>query len=242
MNRFLFILGGLGLVCCLNACKNAGDGAVVPEWAGVYTGVLPCADCPGIQTTIELLADSTYLMQTLYLDRSDELFTKSGNLIWDTRNNTVELENDFVKTLLVEDHTLTVLFEGEKETGILAPYYILKKTDKNLTGIHWKLVELNGTPVNDGQSPREPHIVLATHTHRFNGSTGCNTIMGSYQIKAWGKIAFSQAATTQMMCLDMDVENRFLKIFSLIDGYVVDGNKLTFTDASNTPLARFIAM
>ncbi len=30
------------------------------DWAGVYEGVLPCADCPGIQTRLTLSRDETY--------------------------------------------------------------------------------------------------------------------------------------------------------------------------------------
>jgi copper homeostasis protein (lipoprotein) len=34
-----------------------------------YTGVLPCADCPGIDTTLTLLPDHTYRLRAAYRDR-----------------------------------------------------------------------------------------------------------------------------------------------------------------------------
>ena len=37
------------------------------DFAGVYEGVLPCADCPGIQTRLTLNRDVSYELSTLYL-------------------------------------------------------------------------------------------------------------------------------------------------------------------------------
>lgn len=39
------------------------------EWIGSYADTLPCADCPGIYTMLELRYDSTYVLREEYLDR-----------------------------------------------------------------------------------------------------------------------------------------------------------------------------
>ncbi len=39
------------------------------QWVGLYADTLPCADCPGIHTQLDLRADSTYIMRDSYLDR-----------------------------------------------------------------------------------------------------------------------------------------------------------------------------
>ena len=37
------------------------------DWAGRYTGLLPCADCEGIQTQLTLHADKTYVLEEHYV-------------------------------------------------------------------------------------------------------------------------------------------------------------------------------
>jgi len=241
MNKISFILSAAVLAFCLNSCVNTRNTVTttIPGWVGMYAGVMPCADCPGIQTLVELLPDSTYTIQTKYMDRSDELFTQTGKFLWDAQNNTIALDNLFIKRLLVEDHSLTVLFDGQEESLIPIEMYTLKKTDTELTGNFWKLVELNGAPVETEQSHGGPHMVFDKYTHRFSGNAGCNRMMGSFQLKAPGSIAFSQAATTQMMCLDMELENQFLKILDLVIKYTIKDDILTFTNESETPLSRF---
>ncbi|MDE0535713.1 copper resistance protein NlpE [Tenacibaculum sp. L6] len=38
------------------------------DWAGIYEGTLPCASCPGINTTLKLNADLTFELTEVYLD------------------------------------------------------------------------------------------------------------------------------------------------------------------------------
>lgn len=38
-------------------------------WPGYYTDTLPCADCPGIETTLWVRSDSTFVLQERYIDR-----------------------------------------------------------------------------------------------------------------------------------------------------------------------------
>lgn len=40
-------------------------------FAGTFSGTLPCADCPGIDTKLELKADGTYAIETSYQGRKD---------------------------------------------------------------------------------------------------------------------------------------------------------------------------
>ena len=43
--------------------------AIQAEWPGYYTDTLPCADCPGIETTLWVRSDSTFVLQQRYIDR-----------------------------------------------------------------------------------------------------------------------------------------------------------------------------
>jgi uncharacterized lipoprotein NlpE involved in copper resistance len=48
------------------------------DWAGSYRGLLPCADCDGIETVVRLENDGTYRLQLKYRGRSDEVFTEQA--------------------------------------------------------------------------------------------------------------------------------------------------------------------
>lgn len=41
-------------------------------FAGNFSGTLPCADCPGIDTTLELHADGTFMLMETYQERKVE--------------------------------------------------------------------------------------------------------------------------------------------------------------------------
>ena len=41
-------------------------------FAGNFSGTLPCADCPGIDTTLELHADGSFMLMETYLERKVE--------------------------------------------------------------------------------------------------------------------------------------------------------------------------
>src|SRR3546814_11922089 len=60
------------------------------DWNGTYEGTLPCADCPGIKTTIELNADGTFTQHMEYLDRDTE-FNEIGKIEWHDDGNNITL-------------------------------------------------------------------------------------------------------------------------------------------------------
>jgi uncharacterized lipoprotein NlpE involved in copper resistance len=62
------------------------------DWAGVYEGVLPCADCPGISTRLTLQADGHYALRTQYLDRQPAPQTVQGRFSWNAAGNTIVLD------------------------------------------------------------------------------------------------------------------------------------------------------
>jgi len=95
--------------------------------AGVYTGVLPCADCPGIEVTLQLKDDNTYALEQRYQER-DASFSHEGK--WQLKDNILMLEGagDTPEKYLVEDGHLVMLdMEGKKIEGALSQNYILKK-------------------------------------------------------------------------------------------------------------------
>ncbi len=101
------------------------------DWAGVYKGVVPCADCEGIETLIVLNGDNTYLLRTTYLGQPDaSAIEKTGSLTWNTEGNTVSLngiENAPNQYFVGENKITQLDMTGNKIEGKLADKYVLAK-------------------------------------------------------------------------------------------------------------------
>lgn len=211
------------------------------DWAGVYHGVLPCADCPGIETVIVLADDGTYRHMTKYLDKEDRVFTEEGQFAWNEAGSTITLtDSDGARYFVGENRLASLARDGSRITGDLAENYVLTNLAEGVTGKYWKLVELNGQPVPTLK--REPYLVLENNDGRVHGFGGCNSFTGSYRIEeAVSRIRFAQIASTLMSCLpsEMDVEKAFQEVLFTADNYALDGERLALHRARMAPLARF---
>ena len=98
------------------------------DWAGTYEGTIPCADCPGIKTTVVLNDDHTFQYDTEYLEKKVTT-TDKGTFSWENNGSTVSLKGKEINsTLKVGENQLILLdTEGNVITGELADHYILKK-------------------------------------------------------------------------------------------------------------------
>ena len=63
------------------------------DWNGTYAGILPCASCPGIETTLVLNDDKTYTMKETYLEEQDGVFNSSGSFKFDESGSFITLSN-----------------------------------------------------------------------------------------------------------------------------------------------------
>ncbi|MDO1449399.1 copper resistance protein NlpE [Rhodocytophaga aerolata] len=100
------------------------------DYEGTYTGILPCADCQGIETEIRLYAGNSFVKKTRYLGKNDpQVFETTGAFTWNKAGNTIILEGaEGANQYLVGENTLTQLDQqGNKVTSQLADRYVLKK-------------------------------------------------------------------------------------------------------------------
>ena len=101
------------------------------DFIGVYTGILPCADCEGIETMIELKEDNYYISHYKYLGKSgeDNEFTNEGPFTWNDDGNSISLqaEGEPTQYKVGENHIILLNAEGELNTGDMADLYVLKK-------------------------------------------------------------------------------------------------------------------
>ncbi|MEZ4888616.1 MAG: META domain-containing protein [Chitinophagales bacterium] len=218
------------------------------DWEGIYQGILPCADCEGIQTEITLNKNLTYIYKTKYLGKEDTIFEKKGGFVWDGDGGKIALA-DFdedklsVKYMVGENALFKLDMKGERITGALADKYVLKKKQNQLTETYWRLVELGGQAIKGNKNnPKEAHMVLVSEDNSVSGSGGCNSFSGVYEVKNGNRITFSKMISTKMACKNMKEESNFFKVLEIIDNYTITGNTLVLNKSKIATLAKFEAV
>lgn len=100
------------------------------DWAGTYSGTVPCADCEGIGTNITLRSNNTFRIERTYLGRSAAPFVDSGRIVWRKDGRTIELRHgsNERELCLVGEERLTLLDRnGAVIRGALSQRYLLTK-------------------------------------------------------------------------------------------------------------------
>lgn len=99
------------------------------DYDGTYTGTLPCADCSGIKTVLQINQDGSYFKQLTYEGKSEEVFESTGNYEWNDMGNTITLIGEEAPNqyFVAEGMLHHLDAEGNRIQGQLAPFYILKK-------------------------------------------------------------------------------------------------------------------
>ncbi len=98
------------------------------DWAGTYEATLPCADCPGIKTTVTLNDDGTFKHVSEYLER-DGKFESTGTIMWHNDGSVVHLKGKDIDTKLkvIENGLIGLDQEGKEIDGALKEHYYYKK-------------------------------------------------------------------------------------------------------------------
>ncbi|MGM0834337.1 MAG: META domain-containing protein [Pseudomonadota bacterium] len=117
------------------------------------------------------------------------------------------------------------------------------KPNETLTNTYWKLVTLGDQPASTTDNFREPHLVLHEEKSRLAGSTGCNTLLGTYRLSG-KRLVFEQVATTMMACPETQMRNEQVMLNALqqVNVWQVDGSVLSLKNANGKPVAVFEAV
>ncbi|GAA4848397.1 META domain-containing protein [Algivirga pacifica] len=102
----------------------------------------------------------------------------------------------------------------------------------------WILTELRGQKISTNPSAPEVFITF-TPEGKVYGNSGCNSFNGSYSISEGERIQLTQLISTQRACLNMEVEDAFLKVLQTTDNYTIKDGVLTLNKARMAPLAKF---
>lgn len=84
-----------------------------------------------------------------------------------------------------------------------------------------------------------PELRLNVIEKSVSGSTGCNRLTGSFNLKDDSSLKFLPIATTRMFCPGKG-ENKFLTSLQQVDGYTLEGDQLVLTKGE-TALLTFAA-
>jgi heat shock protein HslJ len=251
---------------CKTASKQAGREAVKAhnsqnslDWAGVYTGVVPCADCDGIETVVIIHKDRTFRVQTKYIGKSVDVFDKSGTFVWNKAGSNVELLGIPAGTMpthyqVGENRLIQLDRNGNKIKGDLTSRYMLKKTapatasssiggkvEIQMVGTKWRVVELQGQKVTKGFEHTEDSFIQLSRELKFTAYAGCNRMFGNYELKEGSRIRFNGVASTMMACPDMKTEQTLAELLRFVDNYSLNGSRMTLNKARMAPLAVFEA-
>ena len=207
------------------------------DWNGIYQGILPCADCPGIKIQLILNTDMTYKLETSYLERGTGIET-GGKFSWNNDGNIITLDSNYPQKFLVGENRLFQLDgEGKRITGNLADRFILEKEKTELTGKNWKLIMLNEKPVKS--DAKLPFMFLSNEENRVSGNTGCNNFFGTYELSGNNEIKFSRPGMTKIACIGDNPEQEFVEVIEKVTKYELGENELILLDGNDNVLANF---
>ena len=113
------------------------------------------------------------------------------------------------------------------------------KSTAQLLNTYWKLTELGDQVITTPQDGREIHFVMESENQRVHGFSGCNRMMGGYVLNGT-ELKFDQMGGTMMACTaNMEVERKFLGMFSEVARWQISGETLTLVNADGKTLAVF---
>jgi len=102
-----------------------------PRWEGMFTGVIPAADGPGISVVAIFNADHTYHITHQHIGKGIEVFQFNGTFEWNEQSKTITLDRrDIPFMYRLDKNGITQLdMEGNKITGALANNYRLRRVE-----------------------------------------------------------------------------------------------------------------
>lgn len=228
-----------GVIDLLHNSKNSLD------WMGTYSGILPCADCMGIQTTIVLNEDNTFEKSFIYLGKSAGVQYQKGSFTWLEDGSSISIINldGANKTYKVEENQLRLLdLKGKKIEGHLEKDYLLQKSQSPIVNKYWKAVEIMGQVVNESENIKtEPYLILRSGGN-FSGTGGCNSMFGGFTIIGKDGITFSNIAMTEMACSYEHYDDNLVEALTMSRQFImVDSEHMQLVVGKRAPLAKFEA-
>lgn len=98
----------------------------------------------------------------------------------------------------------------------------------------WKIIEVEGQTLSPQAGEKEAFIGFNVTDNRLYGCTGCNNLLGGLQADAKkGTLSFGQTGSTQMMCENMETEQKVLGAMKLVEKYEITADGKMLLKAAN---------
>ena len=210
------------------------------DWEGTYTGVIPCADCEGIETWLTLNEDLSFTLVRNYLKNEAVLSdTTVGDFEWQKNNVKLQENKPNGETLFfsIEENQVRQLTNNAKEVeGELANHYLLKKTGNPIVeNKRWQIVEIFGKTVNS--KPDTHYLIFHADENKLEAKANCNIILSPYSITQQYRIKISEGISTMMACED-NLEAELIKALHMADNISFTESTLTLNKGRMSPLLK----
>lgn len=246
----IFLTTMLALSACALLPGNTDSEQASIKLPARFQGKLPCADCTGIRTVLNLYGDHTYLLQRTFLGEPDKysrsLETGQWNKVGGRKLTLTPFNSDNMAQWYVTDNSTLKALDADGRPIDSGLEYTLHRTGKPvvqpLENTYWKLLRMHNNRIQADTRLNGPYIVLHSDKSRVSGASGCNRIMGSYTHDG-NKLRFSSLASTRMACPDpvTRTEQAFGQVLAAVRSYRIMGTYLLVFSAQDEPLATFRA-
>jgi copper homeostasis protein (lipoprotein) len=192
--------------------------------AGLFTECLSDAAFP-VATEAENAALEWAYLNTPHGQAEPVLVSLEARLITRPRYGGIGYEEAIVPVRFV-DIQPGITCSGEKSSKL------------RLVDNSWRLIELDGQPIQLGEDQKNPFVRLQTKNNRMQGFAGCNRFSGTYLVK--GSIfLFNKMIRSRVFCVDgIEMEENFFRALSATDVYRIEGDILELRDRSGKVLSR----
>lgn len=138
MKKVFLILVTIGMLASCSSQSGQNESKSVNENAasqasgfqGVYKGITPCADCPGIYTVVQFSPDAAFYEHQTYLERKSD-FADSGKYVRKDSLLMVKYAGGNDRFFKIENDSTLRLLNGDTQvvTGSIGALFVLKKAD-----------------------------------------------------------------------------------------------------------------
>lgn len=184
------------------------------DWAGVYEGILPCADCAGVKTRLTLDNDGIFQLQSQRLEPGAATVNASGHFSWLPDGSGIGLGDIADDRLFAvgEGRLIELNIDGSQPESDPGTRTLRKLSDGQaasdavttafLQDHHWSLQSASNAANQriDALFPKDRPFEVSFSGANVSISGGCNGLRGSYQINAEGQFVAGRMASTMMAC------------------------------------------
>lgn len=180
------------------------------DWAGTYEGLLPCADCAGVLTTLRIDTTGTYALVTRRLGAGEASLAQEGTFTWAPDGGSITLASaaEPAAFRVGEGRLLALNADGSRSAADAGA--VLDRVPvagiapgQTLSQHTWSLLAATAADGSriDALFPGESGShSLSFAEGRLHARGGCNGMRAAYELTPEGRFLASGAAATMMAC------------------------------------------